>query len=580
MTNPAARSAAAFTIASRTAAADALTATELTSFAKQIRPPLVDKLLSRHPRRISPGAHISLTAHAVIAIFELASVNVTVHDIDAVAATVYEIVKAMPPDQLPELVVLILPVVYRKPTVVMKSLLLPLLQANGIALAVCQRGKRGRILTHGNLPTITVPATRPLPQPPPTQRDDSHSINIRPFFRELVGHFGWQSAQTGPHLTALITIDELIPRVEMYPELRKFVRSRVSGQAFKVLPYGLPGSDMAELCTAVFGADAVQEINDGSKQERSVAVLFVDVLTAAQPLNTILERLRRAFTSVVIVGLASFADVPSYDVPVHTFVHLPYRSYATAAQCELCQLGSTVTLGHTVSDLEHAVADFDEPTFWYLVGLRSEHYATGHWPSTSTGYHYTFRITGTDLFGTHAAGFARRLFNRMQAVGVRRDWITKIVCVTSPESDSIAQAFARLLRYPYSDTLVSVPRDALARLAGVNMWEDVRSPELGAIVGRLEKEKVIIVDQAANHFGTLASLRRLCQRANATMLALGVVINRLPPDFNLPELERDTHYVNLYTWYAPVWKSNDCICLRGAQGSYDSRLATTIEATR
>jgi len=293
-------------------------------------------------------------------------------------------------------------------------------------------------------------------------------------------------------------------------------------------------------------------------------VLICDVLWNAYPIAKITHEFREhGAARVLCVGIGKYADfAPPPGVLTKSYLDLDYVGYDSQGHsCPFCAQGDVAVRGRTILDCTGAIGEFDPYTFWELISSVKGAYSGEHWLSDRTKYHYLQRISVSPILRQHGFGIACRLRNRLLSAGIRPLWIHNVLCPDEPEAVGLAQRLAIALGKE-DKCIVRIPRRYFNGITATSVNPEVDS-FLKSTYGddALYKRNVIIVDQAAHHFGTLAALSHLCRNCNATILAFAVFADRIHPSIEVGDWLPDAHYLALYKWPWPPFQGDECPCV-------------------
>jgi len=237
--------------------------------------------------------------------------------------------------------------------------------------------------------------------------------------------------------------------------------------------------------------------------------------------------------------------------------------------CRFCQQGVKLILGEHFDDYARQIREFDSFTFWEFVSQKQEFLKIGHYASDRTPNHYFFRIMAEPIFEQHSYDLSVRIKNALTTKGILTSWVQKIVCTDGEESKVLSTALANVIGLR-ADDVVSVPRSLFTSREGFTSFAGKQpNQELQTYMnshfgeGNLRRRNILILDQAAHHFQTLAALRNICEFYDCTVLAFAVFVDRTDGAFSLGDYLYDSHYLPLYSWPVPPRRSYECVCSAG-----------------
>jgi len=243
-----------------------------------------------------------------------------------------------------------------------------------------------------------------------------------------------------------------------------------------------------------------------------------------------------------------------------SFVDTNYSAIKSNLECKFCNQGVPLMVGEDYGSFSRQVGRLDPFTFWELVRENPDYYRAGHWASNRTPNHYQFRIMVKPILKRHCFGLSLRIKNLLETRSILPSWIDKIVCTEGEESKTLAVSLARAVGSSAND-VIAIPRSCFASIAGADVTAELWQ-FLDKTYGKskLRRQNVVIVDQAAHHFRTLAALRTVCEYLDSKILAFAVVVDRTEPGCDLGAYLHDSHYVSLYSWSSPPRWPYECPC--------------------
>lgn len=404
---------------------------------------------------------------------------------------------------------------------------------------------------------------------PVAQSEYLTSEKLETHLDPLVGHFA-VGDRASRHFGAVLSLTRVAGRADFVAQVRADAISLV-GEPFQIVPIGLDGSATDILAHAVAGK-AGREVCYPNRLNDYVrghgAVLLSEMFPPAFDVTATIAALRsRGAQRIALMSVAKYLGThhAPADVTLKTYVDLPYyASKADTSDCPFCIQDIVPQVASDLSGFERKVKGFDDFTFWSLVAARSEYVLVGHWESDRTSYHYLFRVITRPLFERHSRGLAVRLRNLLLERGVVPRWIKRIVCTDGEESAMLAEALAAVLQLGPA-AVVRIPRSVFMHLTG-----RVPDANLAPALKRMGFHKalfgknVIIVDQAAHHFGTLGNLEAICHTCGSEVLAFAVFLDRVGSRISLGDYLAHSHYVSLYSWPSPPRKRHECACLEAS----------------
>lgn len=381
----------------------------------------------------------------------------------------------------------------------------------------------------------------------------------------LFGHFELSSGDHKKHVSALISVERLLSDDEFLQFVLSDLQSILHKEDFYVVPFGIQGGYMEKFALALVNNETsrVTRFPDLRNLSGKSVVLLCDVLSQAYPLREHIEECVKCGTGrVITLGFAKYASF-SMDGGVDTkcYVDLDYVEYESdPLVCPLCIQGAKLLSGEYFARFAEQVGEFDSYTFWELISDVRGGFTNGHWPSDRTGYHYLHRIRALPIIKKHGYTLAYRIRNMLVRAGILPGFIDKILCPEEPEPTTLAEPTARCLGLD-NDSIVAIPRKYFRAITARDIPDELSSliaERFGQDV--LQRRNVLILDQAAHHFGTLAALGHLATFFDAKILAFAVLVNRLDPAIEVGDWLPQSHYVALYRFPWPPFKGDECPC--------------------
>jgi hypothetical protein len=386
------------------------------------------------------------------------------------------------------------------------------------------------------------------------------TAQIRDSIYILFGHFALSRKGENLHVPALISVERLLRQNDFLSQVQEDLFREFEGDDFCIDHFADQGVLMEQFVLGLVNNDN-SRLAIGNNLPRKNIALICDVLWKGYPL---LERVDHWYAlgaqRVIVLGFvrySSFEEKPEH--PVKWYVSLNYRDYESG-KCPFCDQGSVPVSGDYFASFKDKVGRLDPYTFWELISDVEGGYSEMHWPSDRTGHHYLQRIIALPIFLKHGYGLALRMWNQMAKAGIKKQWVDNILITREPESERLAQLTATIIGIePHK--IIAIPRELLKNMTATYIPNELKSLILENYGPKaLDRCNIIIIDQAAHHFGTLWSLRHLCKMYNAKLLAFGVFINRLDLSIDVHDLLPDAHFIDLYEWHWPPFKGDECPC--------------------
>jgi adenine/guanine phosphoribosyltransferase-like PRPP-binding protein len=282
---------------------------------------------------------------------------------------------------------------------------------------------------------------------------------------------------------------------------------------------------------------------------------LADLLVQTNQFDSLIHELQNRGGNVKrIICVAHYQGV-QFGTTVHSYFELPYASHEKCAFCT--ETDRPPLQVSSLGAIEDQLRDFDTSTFWEMIASDTKFYKVGHEIMNRTGYHYHFRIPVKNIFSSHLYAISLRLRNALRQK-IYPEWIKKIVCVDDPELDAFAKEMAHRLDLRDVD-VVRIPRAELKSVTGAIIDKGVVR-RLRSVKRELNRQNVLIVDQAAHQFKTVAAIASICKHFESTVLAFGVFVDRVDPALRLAQHLPFSYYVPLYSWQCGPSQPQDCAC--------------------
>lgn len=382
-------------------------------------------------------------------------------------------------------------------------------------------------------------------------------------FQLLFGHFEVGFGGAVFHVPAIASVRRLAVNLTFVNQLRSEI-SDVVRPGYAIMPLGIPGGGILELALSVVDGDSTRlvDVVDSRSLNTNALLILCDFLAPIYSIDSLVREARsRGVKEVAVASIARYQDAPSLDVPTMSYLKTNYvTTRVPDSVCRFCEQGVPAVRRDHFDAFAREVREFEPFTFWEFVSQSPDFVRIGHWPSDRTPNHYLFRIMTDPIFKQHRYGVAIRLRNALASRGVLPDWVRKIVCTEGEESSILSTTLAQELGLRDQD-VVRIPRKFFDSIAGKELDQELTryiDTNYGANV--LSHQNVLIVDQAAHHFGTLSALRQICAFYDCIVLAFAVFIDRADTALSLGEYLHDCHYVALYSWPVPPRRAWECVC--------------------
>lgn len=344
----------------------------------------------------------------------------------------------------------------------------------------------------------------------------------------IFGHFKISRWGKDLHVPAVVSVERLLHDNRFLSKVYNDFREEFGSDDFRIAYFDNQGELMERFALGLVDNDSSRLINESDSLSGKNVGLVCDVLWRAYPIYETINRWTVAGAKkVFVLGFAKYMN--TFEVPdkrITSYITIRYPDYLPN-NCPFCIQGSTLTSGDYFARFADEVGKFDAYTFWELISDVEGGYYGEHWRSDRTGYHYLQTIRTAPILDKHGYGLSHRIWNMIAKVGIRKQWVDNIVITKEPESEKMADSLVNLIGLS-SEQIIAVPREYFGRITATYIPDELRT-FISETYGPdpLNRRNVIILDQAAHHFGTLWALRHLCRFLNARVLAFAVLINRL-----------------------------------------------------
>lgn len=379
----------------------------------------------------------------------------------------------------------------------------------------------------------------------------------------IFGHFSISRWGNDLHVPAVVSVERLLHDNRFLSKVYNDLREEFKSDDFCIAYFDSQGELMEQFALGLVDNDSSRLVNETDSLSGKNIALVCDVLWRAYPIYETINRWTVAGAKkVFVLGFAKYMN--TFEVPdkqITSYITIRYPDYLPN-NCPFCTQGSTFTSGDYFARFADEVGKFDAYTFWELISDVEDGYDGKHWRSLRTGYHYLQTIRTAPILDKHGYGLSHRVWNMIAKVGIRKQWVDNIVITQELESEKMADSLAKLIGLS-SEQIIAVPREYFGRITATYIPDELKtfiSETYGP--APLDRRNVIILDQAAHHFGTLWALRHLCRFLNARVLAFAVLINRIHASIDINDWLPDAHFISLYEWNWPPFKDDECPCGR------------------
>jgi hypothetical protein len=450
--------------------------------------------------------------------------------------------------------------------------LIPTCRNSTVGLILLSVGEQMKltILSRGSLPRTLQPPVLQSPKSP-SDRQEKPVLRLTPAeiadaFQVLFGHFEIECNGKSFHVPAVASVQKLLKSDVFLRQLNDDISSALETSDFAICPFGIAGGGIDELALLLSGSDTRRLKNAVNIKDHdgSPLVILCDFASPVYGIEDVIATAQMKGTgNIAVAAIARYQNAPDYGVADLHYLETEYKAVpAPHDSCRFCMQGVDPAIkGDHFDSFARRIGEFDDLTFWEFVARSREFYDVKHWWSERTHYHYHFRILTKPIFRRYSFDLSLRLRNVLERQGILPGWVKKIVCTEGEESTQLSAGLAEVLGLS-PDDVVPIPRDCFTPMAGDRQLNAglARYIEEHSIADSLRRQNVLIVDQAAHHFGTLSALRHVCEYFECTVLAFAVFIDRTDKAFYLGDHLPDSRYVALYSWHVPPRRPYECPC--------------------
>lgn len=391
---------------------------------------------------------------------------------------------------------------------------------------------------------------------------------IRSQADEIFGHFEVSSVKESgsllfkSHVTTLLSLERCLNEDKLIPFLHDIIKRELECDNFTIASIGLQSADLEVIAKGIVNNDLNRFGLNRSLDDRKVAILC-DILWNAYDLEGIVSMCRRkGAADIYVVGFGSYKGFTG-SFRYQSFIEIDGREYKLVDNsCPFCKYDVPLLNYEYLDGYLAEIGKYHPYEFWEEVGNVPGAYIDGHWESERTGYHYLHQIRCKPLFNKYGYGMAIRIRNLLMK-HIFTHWIDVLLCPDDEEAVIFTEQIKRSLKTSHIESII-IPRKYFGVVTGNNIPSELNDNLKNKYGDNpLDKKNVIIVDQAAHHFGTLTALSHVCQFLGGRILAFIVAIDRLHPNTLVSDLLPNSHYLSLYRWPWPPFKSDQCPCAHG-----------------
>lgn len=431
-----------------------------------------------------------------------------------------------------------------------------------------EHGVKPKVISQGELPQGWNPPLLDIQVEVQEKKNELENIQleIKKDFNLLFGHFAIKKDSKIYHISSVASVNKLARNENIVEYIYHRIVDLVQYENITIDPIGIPLGGINELAIALTQKEnnRICHIDDDSKLKECSIVILCDFLNNVYDIESIIKQHKEdGHDDFLVIGIARYKDFKDIDgVKSIHFVDTQYNSYDISGkeECPFCFQGVPTIDGENIRDFEKAITNYDSYTFWEFIRQDVNFIELGHWPSNKTINHYHFRINAKPIFLYHGYDLSLRVKNLLLANKILSHWISKIVCTEGEYSGILSAKIAQAIGLKETD-IIKIPREYFNNIAGKDI-DPLLIEYINKNIGteNLNGKNIIIVDQAAHHFGTLVPLKTICEYYKSTILAFIVFVDRTGPEVSKGEYLFDTHYFSLYSWPSPPRTQNQCPC--------------------
>lgn len=388
----------------------------------------------------------------------------------------------------------------------------------------------------------------------------------------LVGHFRVPAEGGDVHVPAVVSVGRLARSEAFVAMLAHDAEDMLGEGSFVLIPVGLDQGGLHQLSLRLVAGDSRRiRSRDAVIEPNLQVIVLTDLAARFDGLEGLVRKIQGSGSTVAVLGIAQGADTFGLgDVQMRTYIDLSdmHRTWSPS-ECPMC--AQKVELlpkgglegGATYETYARSVGAYEPHTFWQLADLDPQYLDANHWASDRTPNHYDLRVVSAPLFQDFGWDVATRIRNMIESAGILQGWLRGILCTEGEESGQLAIRLSELLGVG-SSAVLRVPRDRFRHISGRDLGESLTGWLLESdAASRIRGKNVLILDQAAHHFRTYSSLRRVADYLECTSLAFAVFLDRTSLDLDIGEFLHSSHYIALYSWPAPPRRDCPCTLLGG-----------------
>lgn len=405
-----------------------------------------------------------------------------------------------------------------------------------------------------NIDRFNYPALSDETPPIPVEETIQQSIDV------IYGHF--EITSTDPftsgksktaHVNTLVSLERCLKKDKVLLCLQDIIEKWAEDDNFVCMTIGIQGFELESFVMGIvnnnFDRYGVKKNFNG----RKVAIVC-DVLWDVYDLEMLAQTCKnRNATDVFILGFAKYKGTDLKTVKYKNIIDVDGKEYEET-RCNFCDYGDEVVKGNYISEFLMKIKSFSKPVFWEVVSSTTDAFKDGHWESKTTHYHYLHRFWCEPLFEKHGYSIAVRLKNEITETGIFCEWIDAVICPDEPSAVMLAKNFCRAILLS-TEKIIKIKRNHLNIVTGTSM-----PAELNEYREEVEGKNIVLIDQAAHHFGTVHALKSICAQLGGSILAFVVFIDRLQLKDSIGESLPNSHFISLYQWPWPPYKAEHCPC--------------------
>jgi adenine/guanine phosphoribosyltransferase-like PRPP-binding protein len=397
-------------------------------------------------------------------------------------------------------------------------------------------------------------------------REEKQEIPVEDLIEQSIdliyGHF--EITSTDPfhsgrskkaHVDTLVSLERCLKEDRVLFFLQDIIEKWAGDNNFICIPIGIQGGELESLVMGIVNNN-YERFGTKINFNRSKVAIICDVLWDVYDLEVIAQSCKKqGAKDVFILSFAKYRYKDLQTVTNYSIVEVDGHEFVKP-ECPFCKNGVEV-IGENYEYLEQylkTINSFSAYVFWEMVSSTPDAFKEGHWKSPITQYHYLHRFWCEPLFKKHGYGIALRLKNKILDKGIFSEWIDALICPDEASAVMLAENICRVFLLS-TERIIKIEREYLNKVTGTSI-----PVELEEDMKEIKGKNIVLIDQAAHHFGTVHALKFICEQLGVRILAFTVFVDRLQPNNSVKESLPTSHYISLYNWPWPPYKADHCPC--------------------